>query len=571
MLAALAIRDVVLIDRLDLAFAPALSVLTGETGAGKSILLDALGLALGARADSGLVRHGREQASVTAEFDPPPGHAVDAILAEADLEPRDGPLILRRVVTADGRSRAYVNDQPTSVALLRRLGDALVEIQGQFDQRGLMDPATHRETLDAFAGLGTQAGTVRTAWGAWRDAVSRHAEARAALEKARADEDWLRHAVDELDRLAPSEGEEQRLSDTRAVLANAEAVLSAMNAAADALAGEDAGADSAVAQAQRALDRVADRAGGRLAAAAAALDRAAAEIQEAVAELQSAADDIEADSGRLVEIDDRLHALRDLARKHGIEPDDLPALHRALVDRLASLDAEGGGLSALAEAERRSRAAYLAAAEALSAGRGKAAGRLDKAIAVELPPLKLEKARFETAVERLDEARWGPDGLDAVGFRVATNPGTPPGALNRIASGGELSRFLLALKVVLAESSTVPTLVFDEVDSGVGGAVAAAVGDRLARLAGRLQVLVVTHSPQVAAQGVHHWHVEKRVAGEAVTTSVAALDSAARREEIARMLSGAAVTAEARAAADSLLAQSSGSRAGGDRAVGAGP
>lgn len=561
MLTALAIRDVVLIDRLDLAFASGLSVLTGETGAGKSILLDALGLALGARADSGLVRHGRDQASVTAEFDPPSGHAVDAILAEADLDPRDGPLILRRVVTADGRSRAYVNDQPTSVTLLRRLGDALVEIQGQFDQRGLMDPSTHRETLDAFAGLERKAAAVQAAWSAWRDARTRHAEARAALEKAKADEEWLRHTVEELDRLAPTEGEEQRLTETRIVLANAEAVLSAMNAAADALAGEEAGADSAVAQAQRALDRISDRAGERLAGALAALDRAAAEIQEAIAELQSAAEDIEADSGRLTEIDDRLHALRDVARKHGVEPDDLPTLHRATVDRLASLDAEGGGLAALAETERRARADYVTAAEALSKGRREAAGRLDAAIAAELPPLKLEKARFETAVDRQDEARWGADGLDSVSFRVATNPGTPAGPLSKIASGGELSRFLLALKVVLAESSTVPTLVFDEVDSGVGGAVAAAVGDRLARLADRLQVLVVTHSPQVAAQGGHHWHVEKRTRDDTVSTTVAALDPAARREEIARMLSGAAVTAEARAAADSLLAQSNGARA----------
>ena len=564
MLAALAIRDVVLIDRLDLAFAPGLSVLTGETGAGKSILLDALGLALGARADSGLVRHGREQASVTAEFDPPPGHAVDAVLAEAELEPRDGPLILRRVVSADGRSRAYVNDQPTSVTLLRRLGDTLVEVQGQFDQRGLMDPATHRETLDAYGGLGPRLATVRAAWTAWRQAASRHAEARSASDRARADEAWLRDTVEQFDRLSPRDGEEQRLTETRSILANAEAVLSAMNAAAIALAGDDAGdggADSAVAQAQRALERVAERAGERLSPAIAALDRAAAEIQEAIAEIGSAAEDIEADSGRLAEIDDRLHALRDLARKHGVEADRLPALHRELAARLAALDAHGGGLAALAEAERKARADYATAAESLSRGRAEAAGRLDKAVGTELPPLKLEKARFETAVERLDEPRWGADGIDAVGFRVQTNPGTPPGPLSRIASGGELSRFLLALKVVLAEASPVPTLVFDEVDSGVGGAVAAAVGERLARLARRLQVLVVTHSPQVAAQGAHHWHVEKRATGDTVATTVAALDPGARREEIARMLSGAAITTEARAAADSLLAQSHGVRA----------
>jgi DNA repair protein RecN (Recombination protein N) len=563
MLTTLAIRDVVLIDRLDLAFDPGLSVLTGETGAGKSILLDALGLALGARADSGLVRHGREQASVTAEFEPPAGHAVDAILRAADLDPRDGALVLRRVVTADGRSRAYVNDQPTSVGLLRQLGDALVEIQGQFDQRGLMDPATHRETLDAFAGLTAPAAEVAKSWRRWRDAAAAHAAARQTADQARADEAWLRHAVEELDRLAPREDEEARLTVTRTVLANAEAVLAAMNSAAGLLGGDaagDGGAEQSLAQSRRALDRVADRAGGRLDAALAALDRAAAEIQEAISELRSAADDIEADGGRLHEIDDRLHALRDVARKHGVDPDGLPALHRALVDRLAMLDEQGGGLAVLTEAERKARADYVAVAETLSRGRAAAAGRLDAAIARELPPLKLDKARFETAVERLDEARWGPDGLDAVSFRVATNPGTPPGPLSRIASGGELSRFLLALKVVLAESSPVPCLVFDEVDAGVGGAVAAAVGDRLARLAERLQVLVVTHSPQVAAQGAHHWHVEKRTTGASVATTVAALDPGARREEIARMLSGAAVTPEARAAAESLLLQSVGSR-----------
>ncbi len=563
MLTALAIRDVVLIDRLDLAFAPGLSVLTGETGAGKSILLDALGLALGARADSGLVRHGCEQASVTAAFEPPADHTVDAVLAAADLEPRDGSLILRRVVTADGRSRAYVNDQPTSVALLRRLGDALVEVQGQFDQRGLMDPATHREALDAFADLAPRAAAVREAWTVWRSAAARLADARAEVDRARANEEWTRHAVGELDRLAPVEGEEARLAETRSVLANAAAVLAAMNAAAAALAGDmagDGGADSAVAQAQRALERVAEKAGGRLDTAVAALDRAAAEIQEAVAEIQSAAQDIEADTGRLSEIDDRLHALRELARKHAVDPADLPALHRTLADRLAALDAQGGGLAALADAERRVRQTFVEAAAGLSSARATAAGRLDAAIARELPPLKLDKARFETTVERLDEPRWGPEGLDAVAFRVATNPGTPAGPLSKIASGGELSRFLLAIKVVLAEASPVPTLVFDEVDSGVGGAVAAAVGDRLARLADRLQVLVVTHSPQVAAQGAHHWRVEKRASGDSAATTVASLDAAARREEIARMLSGAAVTAEARAAADSLLSQSSGTR-----------
>jgi DNA repair protein RecN (Recombination protein N) len=560
MLASLSIRDVVLIDRLDLAFEPGLSVLTGETGAGKSILLDALGLALGARADSGLVRHGTAQLSVTAEFAVPSRHPVDDILREADLDPGEGSVILRRIVTADGRSRAYVNDQATSVGLLRRLGDALVEIQGQFDQRGLMDPNTHRATLDAFAGLAHESKAVGEAWTAWRAAAAALETARADLEQARADEDYLRHAVAELDQLAPEIGEEARLAETRAVLMNAETVIEALNAARVALSGGDGGggAESAVASAGRSLERAVDKAGGRLDAALAALDRAAAELQEAESEIASAAAEIEADGGRLAEIDDRLNALRDLARKHGVATDRLPEVHRRFADHLAALDGKGGEIGTLAAAEDAARRAYVEAADALSAGRSQAAARLDAALNAELPPLKLDKARFETEVTPLEEARWGPAGRDSVAFQVATNPGTPFGPLSKIASGGELSRFLLALKVVLAEVSPVPTLVFDEVDSGVGGAVAAAVGDRLARLANRLQILVVTHSPQVAAQGAHHWHVAKTVSGEATATNVVRLTTDARREEIARMLSGAAITAEARAAADSLLTQSSG-------------
>lgn len=559
MLAALSIRDVVLIDRLDLTFEPGLSVLTGETGAGKSILLDALGLALGERAESGLVRHGSAQASVTAEFMITAEHPVEDMLREAELDPAEGTLILRRIVTADGRSRAYVNDQPTSVGLLRKLGDTMVEIQGQFDQRGLMDPATHRSTLDAFAGLTRETAALARSWTAWRDTVAALESTREALEKARSDEDYLRHAVAELDQMAPEVGEEARLADTRAVLMNAEAVIEALNTASAAIV-EDAGADSAVATAQRALERVAERAGGRLDQALAALDRAAAELQDASAEVAAAAVEIEADGGRLTEIDDRLHALRDLARKHGVAPDRLPEIHRRFADHLAALDGKGGEIGALTAAEERARRTYVDAAEALSAARRESAGRLDAAITGELPPLRLDKARFETAIGRLEPSRWGPAGLDTVAFQVATNPGLPAGPLSKIASGGELSRFLLALKVVLAQVSPVPTLVFDEVDSGVGGAVAAAVGDRLARLSERLQVLVVTHSPQVAAQGAHHWHVAKRVDNEVTATDVVRLSDPDRREEIARMLSGAAVTAEARAAADSLLAQSSGGR-----------
>ncbi len=563
MLTALAIRDVVLIDRLDLEVEAGLSVLTGETGAGKSILLDALGLALGERADSGLVRHGRDQASVTATFEIGEAGAIDAVLDRAGLDPANGALVLRRMVSADGRSRAYVNDQPTSVGLLRQLGDALVEIQGQFDQRGLMDPSTHRRLLDAFAGLEPAVHAVDAAWRTWQEARETLESARRELEDARRDEDYLRHAIGELDQVAPQAGEQASLLETRTVLANAEAVIEGLNAARLALAGQDGGdggADSAVALAQRALDRIADRAGGRLESAVAALDRAAAELQEAESEVTAAADAIEADSGRLTEIDDRLHVLRDLARKHDVDPDQLPEIHRRIADHLAALDGKGGDLGALIAAAEQARTGFEDAASRLSRARADGAVQLDTAVGRELQPLKLDKARFETALTRLPESQWGPSGIDSIVFNVATNPGMPAGPLSKIASGGELSRFLLALKVVLAEANPVPTLVFDEVDSGVGGAVAAAVGDRLARLGGQVQVLVVTHSPQVAARGLHHWHVAKRVDGATTATEVTTLDRPSRLEEIARMLSGSAVTAEARAAAESLLTQLAGVR-----------
>lgn len=551
MLTGLTIRDVVLIDRLDLAFGPGLSVLTGETGAGKSILLDALGLALGARADSGLVRSGANQAVVTASFEVPEGHGSAAILEEIGIE-ADTHIILRRILTADGRSRAFANDEPVNVATLKRLGETLVEIQGQFDQRGLMDPSTHRETLDLFGGHGKLAATTRTAHTDWSAARTAHRRAREELEKARADEELLRHNVDELDAVQPQEGEETKLAADRSLLSNAAQILEAMNGASGALQGED-GADRAVATAQRILERVRDKAGDRLDAVLDGLDRAAAEIQEADHALSQIASDVEADSGRLEEVDDRLHLLRALARKHDIEADRLPEIHRALSARLAALDDAGGGLADLARAEENARSAYVAAAEKLSAARAASAARLDAALTKELVPLKLDKATVKTSLAPLDEQDWGADGMERVSFQVSTNPGAPLGPLARIASGGELSRFLLALKVVLSEANPVSTLVFDEVDSGVGGAVAAAVGERLARLGSDTQVLVVTHSPQVAARGIRHWHVAKQADGAGVKTAVLQLEEAERREELARMLSGATVTDEARAAAASLL------------------
>ena len=550
MLLSLTIRDVVLIDRLDLAFPSHLSVLTGETGAGKSILLDALGLALGARAESGLVRRGAAQAIVAAEFDIGPDHAARAILAEQGLDAEDT-LVLRRVLGTDGRSRGFVNDQPVGVGLLKQLGDTLVEIQGQFEQRGLMDPANHRALLDAFASARDQVEGVRTAWQAWRDARGEREAAEAARTKAAADEEFLRHALGELDALKPQPGEETRLADQRARLMHRAQVAEAMATAAQELA-SDRGAEHALNMAARALERVRDKAGGALDPAIAALERALVETEEARAALDQAIGDHERE-GDLDSVEERLFNLRALARKHGVSVDALAALRDEVASRLGMLEDGEAGLKRLATKESETRARYAAAAERLTRLRRGAADRLDRAVQAELAPLKLDRARFSTTIAALDSEDWGPDGAERVTFEVATNPGAAPGPMTKIASGGELSRFLLALKVVLARVSSVPTIVFDEVDSGIGGAVAAAVGERLALLGQELQVLVVTHSPQVAARGRHHWRVAKNQAKDTTVTRVERLDPAERREEIARMLSGASITEEARAAAASLL------------------
>ncbi len=549
MLASLSIRDVVLIDKLELAFDRGLGVLTGETGAGKSILLDALGLALGERAEAGLVRQGAEKARVSATFELEARHPAFALLADNDIEIEDDHLVLRRVLGADGRSRAYVNDQPVSVGLLRALGDSLVEVQGQFAQRGLLDPKTHLALLDAFGGLHTQAREVAHRHAAWRAAAKARAEAEAAFEQARADETFLRHAVEELRQLAPRAGEEAELGEERSFLMNAEKLIAAMTAA-----GEELGAaDTALARALRHLEQAAPKAGGRLDGVLAALERAAAEAGEAQADLSAVSADLEIEPARLQEIDERFFALKDAARKHGCEADALPALLARLEEQLAGIETGGERLSELARAQQAARDAYAEAAEALSAARAATALRLDAAVNAELAPLKLEKARFATRLVPQEESGWGRHGKDAVAFEVATNPGSAPGPLARIASGGELSRFLLALKVVLSAVSPIVTLVFDEVDSGIGGATAAAVGERLARLAQARQVLVVTHSPQVAARGTAHYLVRKDSRTATTVTGVARLDPGQRREEVARMLSGATVTDEARAAAEKLM------------------
>jgi len=551
MLTALSIRDVVLIEALDLDFTAGLGVLTGETGAGKSILLDSLGLALGARADSGLVRHGATQASVAASFDVPGDGHLASVLAQngLDLEPGE-PLVIRRLVKADGGSRAFVSGQPVSAGLLREIGAHLVEIHGQHDDRGLLAPGGHRALLDVFARI--DAGTTAVAHRAWRYAEGALAAAHAELETAARDREWLEHAVAELRALAPEPGEEETLAERRRTMQRSEKIAGDL-AAIEALVSDGDGGLSKLRQAARLLERVApDHAA--LADALSAVDRAI--IEGAVAEdrLREAARDIEFDP-RAQEADEaRLFELRGLARKHRVQPDDLAALLNDLSGRLDRLDAGEAGIGKLEADVARAFAAYETAAAALSSARTAGAARLDAAVAGEFAPLKLDAARFRTAVEPLPRDAWGPQGRDRVEFEVSTNPGAPFGPLAKIASGGELSRFILALKVALAEEGGASTLIFDEIDRGVGGAVASAIGDRLSRLSATAQLLVVTHSPQVAARGDQHLLIAKSNDGTVTRTGVRALDAGDRREEIARMLSGAEITDEARAQAGRLLA-----------------
>ncbi len=551
MLAGLSIRDIVLIDRLSLTFASGLTVLTGETGAGKSILLDALALALGERADSGLVRHGAPQAAVTAEFQLADDHPALAILAEQDIQ-ADPTLVIRRTLTADGRSRGFVNDQPVSVGLLKRLAETLVEIHGQFETHGLFDATTHRLMLDLYGGLEGQAAMVRDGWRTWRTAETARAQAVAEAETAKAEEDYLREVVAELEQLSPKPGEEATLSELKQRLQNREKLLDALTTAQRDLAG-DRGVELLLSQARRALDRVADRAGGAFEPIVAALDRAQIEIGEGLGALEAAAAAFDAADQNLETVDDRLFELRRVARRHGVTVDDLAALAATLSGKLAGLEDSDGRIAELTRRAAETRAAYVQAAGTLTAARRKAGAQLDTAVMRELKPLKLERAQFLTEIAPMAEAEWGETGADRIAFAVSTNPGHPPGPLAKIASGGELARFMLALKVVLARASAVPVLVFDEVDSGVGGATADAVGERLSRLAETRQVLVVTHSPQVAARGAQHWQVRKAMKGGAMSTEVVTLDMADRQEEIARMLSGAQITVEARAAAARLI------------------
>jgi DNA repair protein RecN (Recombination protein N) len=552
MLTRLSVRDIVLIDRLDIDFAAGLAALTGETGAGKSILLDAFALALGARGDGSLVRHGAEQGQVTAAFELEPGHPALKLARQADIAVDDG-LILRRVQYADGRSRAMINDQPVSVQTLRALGNAIVEIHGQHDERALLDASTHRDLLDAFGDLGSNVDAVTGAHATLAAASRAVAEERELLASARRDADYLRHAHDELSRLAPEAGEEESLSERRAAMQRAEKIAGDLSEAHEAVAGQ-ASPSPALSALLRRLERRAEQARELVEPILRPLGQALDQIEEARLALEAALAATAFDQNELDRIEERLFALRGASRKYGVPVELLPQLATQFAEKLSAIDAGEERLARLESEAEAAAATYGAAASSLSAKRAETARKLDVAVTAELAPLKLEQASFMTRVETDREARSAA-GFDRVEFEVQTNPGTRPGPLMKVASGGELSRFLLALKVVVADRGSAPTLVFDEIDSGAGGAVADAIGQRLARLAERVQVIGVTHAPQVAARAERHYLIAKAPAdgGARVVTSVEALGATERREEIARMLAGETITQEARAAAARLL------------------
>ncbi len=550
MLSRLSIRDIILIERLDIDFGSGLAVLTGETGAGKSILLDAFALALGARGDAALVRAGAEQGQVVAAFELAADHPARRLLAANELGGEDE-LIVRRVQFADGRTRAFVNDQPVSVQILRALGAALVEIHGQHDERAFVDAATHRALLDAHGGLNEAAAALARLWEERRAREAAVTEHRLEIERASREADWLRHAVDELDRLAPQSGEESSLADCRAAMMQAEKVAEDLRSAQEGISGPQS-AVLPLAGVLRRLERRVAQAPALIEPVVSAIDAALNALEEARARLEAALRAAEYDPAELERIEERLFALRAAARKYNVPVDELNAAGRRYAADLALINAGAERLVALERDAQAAASRYREAAQALSTRRRRAAATLDRAVNTELAPLKLERARFSTEIEAVDE---GPDGIDRVEFWVRTNPGTRPGPLMKIASGGELARFLLALKVVLADRGSAPTLVFDEIDTGAGGAVADAIGVRLSRLAAGVQVIAVTHAPQVAARADRHYLITKDTLGRGkrVATRLDELVAERRREEIARMLAGAEITAEARAAAERLI------------------
>ena len=547
MLHALSIRNILLIDQLDLEFQQGLNVLTGETGAGKSILLDSLGMVLGWRGKADIVRTGAEQGEVTAEFSLTPDHPAHAVLAEAGL-PDDDTLILRRINSADGRKRAFVNDRACSGEILRQLSDVLVEIHGQHDDKGLLDVKAHRALLDAFAGAEADLTTTRAAWRSLAESRKVLAKAESDLAAAAADADFLRHAVVELDQLSPEAGEDATLDTRRRLMQASERIREDIAKAAGAIS--DDGADGAITDAIRWLEDASDKAEGRLEAPIAALGRALSELADAQRGIEDTLEQLDFNPLDLEQVEERLFAIRALARKHGVQPDDLAEKADELRAKLTKIDTGASHIAELKAEVKRHEDDYQSVALKLSGKRTKAAAKLDTAMAKELPPLKMDAAVFTTVVEATDA---GPDGVDSVAFTVSTNPGAPSGPIDKIASGGELSRFLLALKVCLTSRSAGLTMIFDEIDRGVGGATADAVGRRLHGLAEGGQVLVVTHSPQVAAKGGHHWKVAKAVVKGVTTTRVEPLETAERIDEIARMLAGDSITPEARSAAEVLL------------------
>jgi DNA repair protein RecN (Recombination protein N) len=554
MLVQLAIRNIVLIDRLDLAFGPGLTVLTGETGAGKSIVLDAFALALGSRGDGSLVRAGEAQGQVTAVFDLPSDHPARRVAAAQDIAV-DGELILRRLQFADGRTRAFVNDEPVSLQAMRAIAHEIVEIHGQHDERALVDSASHRVLVDAYGGLRDQVQAVRAAHRLLRAGRDMHASEEARVERARAEADFLRHAHEELAKLAPTGNEEEWLAERRTLMMQAEKVAADLRDAQEAIAGESS-AVAGLAGVMRRLDRRRAQAPALIDPVVKAIDATLLALDGAQAALETALRETAFEPGELERVEERLFALRAAARKHGSTVDQLPALMEKFASELQNLKAGEARLLELKAAADSASDAYHAACEALSKARVTAALRLDKIVAKELPPLKLQGAKFSTDIAR-DNDTDSPDGYDRLEFRVQTNPGSRPGPLMKVASGGELARFMLALKVVVADRGSAPTLVFDEIDTGIGGSVADAIGQRLARLSSGVQVLAVTHAPQVAARADAHLRIEKAASGKSVVTRVAVLDAEERREEIARMLAGATITEEARAAAGRLLAEAS--------------
>lgn len=552
MLQSLSIRNVVLIDKLDLDFKGGLSVLTGETGAGKSILLDSLGLVLGSRAETALIRFGEDKLSVTAVFDlPEKSNPIWNVLDENELDV-EGELIIKRTLNRDGKGKVFVNDQAVSLKLLKDIGKYLVEVHGQFDNQGLLNPANHLGVLDAYGCYPQLTGQVKTAFQNYKAARQQRIKAEEDIAKAKQDEENLRHWVKELEAAGTYAGEEAELTARRSELMNAEKIIENLSYAYNVLT-QGSDVQSALRHAQSALDKAASHVEGKYDEIIAALDRALIETSEAIGQIEAASENISMNTNELENIESRLFMLKGLARKHQVSVEDLPQVLADFQGRLSTIELGEEGIENLRKAEQNARLAYLKAANELSSARLKAAAELDKSVMRELPPLKMEKAKFVTQIDKNDETSWNETGFDSVAFTVATNPNSPQGPINKIASGGELARFMLALKVNLAQSSSVSTMIFDEVDAGVGGATAQAVGERLARLAQGVQVMVVTHSPQVASRGNNHFKVEKSTIGNVTTTNVRELSENERCEEIARMLAGEVITDEARAAANVLI------------------